>query len=72
MKRFLLILGIISLIIGVLSLLFSVLNWFGYYNLLDGSSELYSRLHLRMIVFLVIGLVLSVIGTVSFIIRHKL
>lgn len=57
MKRLLLILCIITLIIGVLSLLFSALNLFGYYNVLDGTPELYSHLHLRMIGFLVIGIV---------------
>ena len=71
MKRLLLIVGIISLIACALALLFSAFNWFGYYHVLDGTAELYIRLHQRMIVFFVIGIVLAVIGTVSLIIRSK-
>ena len=72
MKRLLLIVGIISLIVCVLSLLFSALNWFGYYHELDGASELYIRLHQRMIRFFVIGIAFVVIGIASLIIRSKL
>lgn len=72
MKRLLFIVGIISLIVCALSLLFSALNCFGYYHVLDGSAELYIRLHRRMLLFFVIGIVLAVIGTASFIIRSKM
>lgn len=72
MKKLLLIVGIISIIVCILSLLFAALSWFGYYHLLDGSAELYTRLHRRMIVFSVIGIVLAVIGTICLIIRFKM
>jgi len=72
MKKLLLIVGIISLIACALSLLFSAIYWFGYYHVLDGTAELYIRLHSRMIIFFVIGIVLAVIGTASLIIRPKI
>ena len=72
MKKLLLIAGIMCLIVCVLSLLISALSWFGYYHVLDGSAELYFRLHRRMIIFLVIGLTLAVAGTGSLILRAKL
>ena len=72
MKRLLLIVGIIGLVVGVLSFLFSLFNRFAYYHVLDGSAELYSTLHRKMIVFFVIGIVLAVGGMVSFIIRSKI
>ena len=71
MKRMLLIVGITLTIASVLSLLYAALNLFGYYHVLDGSAELYSRLHQRMIVFGLIGIVLAVLGAVCFIIRLK-
>ena len=67
MKEILLIVGIVSIILCVLSLLFAGLNWFGYYNLLDGTSEQYTRLRSRKIIFLIIGIVLAVIGIVCLI-----
>jgi len=69
MKRLLLIVGIISFVACALSVLFSALSWFGYYHVLDGTAELYIRLYQRMILFFVIGIVLSVIGIASLIIR---
>jgi len=72
MKNLLLIFGIMSMIVCVLSLLFAALNLFGYYHVLDGTAELYIRLHQRMIIFLVIGIVLALIGIVCFIIRSKI
>ncbi len=71
MKKLLLIAGIVSLSVGVLSLLFAVLSGFGYYHVLDGSSELYASLHRRMIVFGVIGLVLAAVGAVCLIVRSR-
>ncbi len=72
MKKLLLIIGVVSLIACVLSLLFAALNLFGYYHVLDGSPELFIRLHRRMILFFVIGVVLAVIGIVCFIVRSKI
>ena len=71
MKQMLLIAGITLIIAGVLFLLFAALNLFGYYHVLDGSAELYSRMHQRTIVFGLIGIVLAVLGAVCFIIRLK-
>ena len=68
----LLIVGIILIIACVLSLLYAALNQFGYYHVLDGSGELYSMLHQRMIIFGLIGIVLAVLGTLCFIFRSKL
>ena len=67
MEILLLIIGIISMIAGVLSLLFAILSRYGYYNLLDGEGDIYTRLRRRMIVFLVVGIILAVIGTVCII-----
>ena len=67
----LLIAGIILIIACVLSLLYAALNLYVYYHALDGSAELYSRLHQRTIVFGLIGIVLAVLGAVCFIIRLK-
>ena len=72
MKKMLLIVGIILIIACVLSLLYAALNLFVYYHVLDGSGELYSRLHQRMIIFGLIGIVLAVLGTLCFIFRSKL
>ncbi len=71
MKKLLLIIGIVSLIACVLSLLFAAFNLYGYYHVLDGSPDLFVRLHRRMILFFVIGIVLAVVGSVCFIIRSK-
>ena len=71
MKNILLIVGIVIIILCVLSLLFALLNMHGYYNLHDGSAELYHRLHQRMIIYFVVGIVLGVIGTVCIMLRFK-
>lgn len=71
MKKMLLIAGIILIIAGVLSLLYAALNLFGYYHVLDGSTELYSRMYQRMITFGLSGIVLAVLGTACLIIRLK-
>ena len=70
MKKFLLILGILIIIAGVAALLFSALQGYGYYHLLDGDGDMYLRMHRRMILYLVIGIVLVVIGTACMIIRR--
>ena len=72
MKKLLLVVGIVSIIACILFLLFAVLSLLGYYNVLDGSAELYNRLHQRMIISFLVGIVLAVIGTVCFIIRSKM
>ena len=72
MRKFLLIIGIVSIFVCILFLLFAALSLFGYNSVLDGSSELYSKLHHRMIVFSVSGAVLAVIGIACLIIRSKI
>ena len=72
MKKLLLIAGVVIIIAGVIALLFSALQRFGYYHLLDGEADLYIRLHWRMIISFVIGIVLAVIGIVCLIIRSKI
>ena len=72
MKKLLVIVGCIGLITGVLSLLLSAFFRHGYYNVLDGSGDLYASLHQRMIVFFVVGVILAVIGIASMVIRAKL
>ena len=56
--------GIISIIACILSFLYAALNRNGYYNLLDGEGDMYVRMHRRMIVFCVIGIILAAIGVV--------
>ena len=70
MKKFWLIMGVAIIIIGVTALLFSALQRYGYYHLLDGDADLYLRLHRRMIVFFVVGILLVVIGASCIIIRR--
>ena len=72
MKEVLLIVGIVAVILCALSLLFAGVNWFGYYNLLDGTSEQYARLRRRKIIFMIIGIVLAVVGIVSLIVQAKI
>ena len=72
MKKLLFIVGFIGLITGALSLLLSVFFRHGYYNVLDGSGDLYASLHQRMIVFFVVGVILAVVGIASMVIRAKL
>ena len=71
MKKLLLIAGIILMIVGIVSLSFAVFNLFGYYHVLDGSPELYNRLHQRMIVLFIVGAVLAAVGTVCIILHFK-
>ncbi len=72
MNKILLIFGIVLIVACVLSLLFAGLNLYGYYNILDGSPDLYRNMHRKMIIFSVIGIVLAVVGTVCLIIRLKI
>ena len=70
MKKLLLIIGIVIIVVGVMALLFSALQQYGYYNLLDGDSDLYIGLHRRMIIFFVVGIILVVIGVSCIIISR--
>lgn len=72
MKKLLLVIGVAIILAGVIALLFSALSRYVYDHLLDGHADLYIRLHWRMIISLVIGIVLVVIGAVCLIIRTKL
>ena len=72
MNKFLLLSGIVIIIVCVLSLLFAALNLYGYYNVVDGSPSLYKNMHRRMIIFLILGIVLAIVGTICFIIRSKI
>ena len=72
MKKLLFIVGFIGLITGALSLLLSAFFRHGYYNVLDGSGDLYASLHQRMIVFFVVGVILAAVGIASMVIRAKL
>ncbi|MBQ7595791.1 MAG: hypothetical protein IJU45_03905 [Clostridia bacterium] len=72
MKKLLLIAGIVLILAGILSLLFALLNLAGYNNVLDGSADLYSRMHQRMIIFFVIGIVITAIGAVCVTAHFKL
>lgn len=71
MKKILLIVSVISLIAGSLSLLISAYSRFGYYNVMDGSADLYANLYQRMIVFFIIGIILAVVGIFCLFIRSK-
>ena len=71
MKTVLLVVGIISIIACVLSLLYAALNRHGYYHLLDGDGDMYSRMHRRMIVFFIVGVIFAALATVCLIIRSK-
>lgn len=71
MKKVLLIVGIICIIACVLSLLYAALNWHGYYHLLDGDGDMYSRMHRRMIVSFVVGIIFAALAAVCLIIRAK-
>ena len=71
MRKLLLIVGIVSLSGCALSLLISAFNRFGYYNVLDGSSALYTRLHQNMTVYFITGIVLAVIGIICMLICFK-
>ncbi len=72
MKKLLLIFGATCLILGVLFLLFGAFSRFGYYHVLDGSSELYNRLHDRMVLGFAAGPVLAALGGVCLIFRARM
>ena len=72
MKKQLLLISIAIILVGVIALLFSALQRYGYYHLLDGEADMYVRLHGRMIISFVIGIVLVAMGAVCLFIRTKL
>lgn len=69
MKKLLLMIGVAIIIAGVILLAYAALNLFGYYRVMDGSAELYARLHQRATVSFVTGAVLVLLGAVSMIVR---
>lgn len=69
MKKLLLVAGIVLFAACAASLLYAVLNLFGYYHVLDGSAELYSLLHRRMIAFFAAAAVLAAAGAACLILR---
>ncbi|MBO4898201.1 MAG: hypothetical protein J5590_07890 [Clostridia bacterium] len=72
MKKLLLILGIVIIVLCVLSLLYAALNMFGYHRVLDGSPQLYQRLHRRMTVFGITGIVLAAVSALCLVFYRKI
>ncbi len=72
MRKALLIIGIIVFVACGIALLMALLFNLGYYNVMDGSTELYHRLRSSVTVSLITGIVLALIGTACFIIRSKI
>ena len=72
MKNFLLIAGIVIAVACVLCLLYGALNYYGYRHVLDGSAELYDRLHRKAVICFAGGAVMGVISAVCFVIRSKM
>ena len=64
--------GIVIIIAGIICLLAAALQFYGYYHVLDGSAELYHRLHRRAVVFAAAGLVLTAAGAACVMLRPKL
>ena len=71
MRKALLIIGIIVLALGAIALLLALFFKWAYGGVLDGSQALYDRLHQRMIISFVTGIILAVIGVVCLIVRSK-
>lgn len=71
MKKLFLIAGIVLLIACILSLSFSALQFFGYRTVLDGSAELYLRLHRNAVIFLIVGVILAAMAAGCFLLRFK-
>ncbi len=72
MKKLLLIAGIVLVIACVFSLLYGLLNWHGYYHMLDGDADQYIFMHRMMIVGFIVGIVLGVAAIVCLILRSKM
>ena len=71
MRKVLLIAGIIVFVACAIAFIAAIFFNYMYMHVLDGSTELYARLHSRAIISLIVGIVLAVIGTVLFIVRSK-
>ena len=71
MKVFLLIIGIVCITGCVLSLI-SAFSQYSYKHVLDGSAELYARLHRRAVIFLISGIALTILGAACLLIRVKM
>ena len=71
MRKVLLIAAIIVFVACVIAFIAAIFFNYMYMHVLDGSTELYARLHSRAIISLIAGIVLAVIGTVLFIVRSK-
>ncbi|MCQ2503071.1 MAG: hypothetical protein MJ084_04945 [Saccharofermentans sp.] len=69
MRKALLIAGIVLVVLGVIALLLAAFFLWMHNSVLDGSNTLYQRLATQRNVSFVIGMVLSVIGIICFIVR---
>ena len=69
MKKIFLIAGIVMIAAAVLFLSYAGLNLFGYYRVLDGSAQLYRRLHQRAIIFGAAGIISAFIGAACLLMR---
>ena len=72
MKKALFIIGIAIVVACAVALIMALFFRFSYYHVLDGSQALYNRLHRRMIISFIAGIVLAVIAAVCFIVRAKM
>ena len=72
MKKLLLIIGIVLFIACGVFLLLAALKLSGYNNVMDGSPELYDKLHREIILNLIIGIVAGLIAAVCMILRAKI
>ena len=71
MRKVLLIAGIIVFVACAIAFLAAIFFNYAYMHVLDGSTELYARLHSRAVIALVVGIALAVVGIVCFIVRSK-
>ena len=72
MKKLMLIVGIVTIAAGVILIAFAALNLMGYYRVLDGSAELYAKLHQRATVCFAVGAALAAIGAVCIFMKHRI
>ena len=72
MKKTLLIIGVVFIIVAALAVLYGLFNMYAYHHVLDGSNDLYQRLHSRMITCYIVSAVLGIIGLICIIARIKL
>jgi len=72
MRKLLLVVGILCIAVCVAALLLAAFHLIGYTQGMDGSAELYARLHRRMVGFCVLGVIFAAVGTVCLVLRGKL